>query len=482
MGVSFYTVRIVLEVLGIVDYGIYNVVGGVVSAFGFISNTMASASERFFAFEIGRNNFTRLKQLFSLTLTIYAVMAFIILLLAETVGLWFINTQLIIPPARLIAAHYIYQFAVISFMFTLLTIPYNSVIIAREQMSVYAYVSIVEVTLRLAILYILIPFHADRLKLYAVLTFAVTLIITFIYRTYCKRKFEECTFRFYWERGLFNALLSYSGWNLFGTLTVVSFNQGINFLLNIFFGPVINTASAIAYQVNNGVMSFSSNFYTAVRPQIVKSYAEGNARDTINLVYKSTKFSFFLLLLVSMPILLETNFILKLWLKEIPPFTGLFVKLIIMYSFVNLLQIPISTAVQATGNIRKYQVIVGLIMLLCLPGLYVCLKFGLPPQFAYYSMILVSCIAIIFRLAILRQLIPFSYISYIKQVLFKILIVCSSACITPSIVMFNMAEGWPRFLMVSLLATLSSICSIYFLGLTRDEKKFILNMVKRYLI
>jgi len=473
MGVSLYTVRVVLNTLGVVDYGIYNVVGGIVTSFSFLSATMASASQRFFSFELGRKDYVRLKQVFSMSITIYAIIALVILVLAETVGLWFLNAKLTFPPARLEAANWIYQFSIFSFMFTLITIPYDAAIIAHERMSVYAYVCIIEVLLKLLIVYILLFINVDKLKLYAVLTFSVTLVITFIYRTYCKRKFEECSYKFFWDKALFNTLMSYSGWNLFGTLTAVSFEQGVNFLLNIFFGPVVNASRAISYQVNSAINSFSTNFYTAVRPQIVKSYAEGNYSYLMSLVFKSSKYSFFLLMLFSMPILLETDFILKLWLKQVPYYASIFVKLTMIFSLVNSLQIPITSAVQATGNIKKYQVVIGSIMLLCLPISYVFLKLGYSAQFAYYTMIFVSCVALSFRLYILRSLIEFNYFDYIKIVIFRIVIVSVAAYVLPFLVRFNMTDSLLRVFTVGTVSVLSSLFFVYFIGMTGEEKTFI---------
>jgi O-antigen/teichoic acid export membrane protein len=270
MLVSLYTVRVVLNTLGVVDYGIYNVVGGVVAMFSFLSSTMASASQRFFAFELGRRDYDKLKQAFSLTLLIYIGIAILILVLSETVGLWFLNTQMTVPEERMNAANWVYQFSIFSFIMTILTVPYNSAIIAREHMKVYAYVSIIEVVLKLIIVYLLVFFSFDKLKLYAVLTFFVACLITFIYRTYCKRRFKECIYFFYWDANKFKEILSFAWWNMIGAMANIFKTQGINILLNVFFNPVINAARAIAFQVNSALTNFTNNFYMAVRPQITK--------------------------------------------------------------------------------------------------------------------------------------------------------------------------------------------------------------------
>ncbi|RYF23466.1 MAG: lipopolysaccharide biosynthesis protein, partial [Flavobacteriales bacterium] len=417
MAVSLYTVRVVLNTLGVEDYGIYNVVGGIVTTFSFLSSTMASASQRFFAFELGRKDYVRLKNIFSISTTIYAGIAICIFLLAESVGLWVLNHKLIIPADRMDAANWIYQFSIFSFMLTIMTLQLDAIIMAREHMAFYAYVSIFEVVLKLAIVYGLVLFEMDKLKLYAVLTFFATLFIRLLYYLYCKKRFAETRYTFFWDKPLFKELVGYSGWNLFGTLTSITFNQGVNLLLNVFFGPAVNASRGIAYQINNAVASFSNNFYSAVRPQIIKSYAEDKVEQMVKLVFNTTRYSFYLLMLLSMPLLLATGFFLKLWLNIVPEHAEKFAQLTILFSLINLLQIPISTAVHATGKIKRYQFIIGIIMLLCLPMSYVALKLGSPPEIAFVMMIVVSIVALGFRLVILKELIYFKYTHYIKQVL-----------------------------------------------------------------
>jgi O-antigen/teichoic acid export membrane protein len=298
MAVSFYTVRVVLDTLGVRDYGIYNVVGGVVTMFSFLSATMASASQRFFAFEIGRKNFEQLKKTFGITMTIYFIIGLVILILAETVGLWFLNTRMTIPLERLEAARWVYQFSILSFMVTMFSIPYNAAIVAHERMNAYAYVSIMEVLLKLGAVYMLVAFSFDKLKLYSILIFVVISITSMTYRIYCRKNFEECRVSFYWEKGLFKEIVTYSGWNLFGALASIFNNQGINIMLNLFFGPVVNAAQAIAYQINTAINQFVQNFLMAARPQITKYYANGELEQMLKLVFQSSKISFFLLFIM----------------------------------------------------------------------------------------------------------------------------------------------------------------------------------------
>jgi O-antigen/teichoic acid export membrane protein len=481
MLVSLYTVRIVLNALGVVDYGIYNVVGGVVTMFAFLSNSMASASQRFFAFEIGRKNQVQLQKNFSATLIIYVFISIIIFILAETIGLWFVKNKMNIPIERLNAAYWVYQFSVFSFVVTVLTIPYNAVIIARENMRVYAYVSIVEVILKLVIAYSLILYSADKLKLYAVFMLVVTVINSSIYRIVCKKKYTETEFLFFWDKKLLKTLLSYSGWNLFGSIAGVFGNQGVNILLNIFFGPSVNAARAIAYQVNGAANQFVMSFMTASRPQIIKYYALKDMENMYNLVFRSAKFSFFLLLLLSMPILLETNFILKLWLKTTPEYVVLFTRLIILTALVDSLSYPLMTSAQATGKIRQYQTLVGGILLLNLPVSYLFLKLGYPPQITMVIALNISIISLIARLFMLKGMIELSIKSFIRNVLVKIIIVAAMAYIIPIIIHIQFIESFSKLIIISITGGLTCLGSIYLFGLSGNEKNRIGQVVRKYI-
>ena len=482
MLVSLYTVRVVLNTLGVVDFGIFNVVGGIVVMFSFLSNTMASASQRFFAFDLGRNDILQLKRTFSLTISIYVIISAVVLLLAETIGLWFLNTHMVIPPERMEAANWIYQFSILSFLVTIMVIPYNAAIIAHENMKVYAYVSIIEVVMKLAIVYLLVLFLVDKLKLYAILMFTTTCIVNSIYYTFCKRKYEECRFQFYWDKGLFNTLISYSGWNLFGGVAAVLNTQGINILLNMFFGPVVNAARAIAYQVGNAVNQFAFNFFTAVNPQIIKYYGAGEKQQMMNLVFLSSKFSFFLLFILSMPVLLETNFILTRWLKNLPEYVILFTRLVIIIALIDSLSNSLVTSAQATGKIKLYQAVVGGMLLLNLPVSYFLLKLGFPPQATMYVSIVIAVICLFLRLWILRRLVDLSISNYFKKVLMSVISVSVAAYIIPLFIIFQLDENITRFMIVGVSAVLTSSMAIYCLGLSGSERKYFIKEIKYRLI
>lgn len=481
MGVSLYTVRVVLSTLGGIDYGLYNVVGGIATMFGFLSNTMAVASQRFFAFELGRKNYEQLKKTFSMTMTIYAMIAVVILILAETVGLWFLNTKMTIPPERMETANWIYQFSILSFMMTMFTIPYNAAIIAHERMNVYAYVSIIEVSLKLLIVYTLVVFSFDKLKLYAVLIFTVTAIVTFIYRTYCRKKFEECRFSFYWNKALFMEIVNYSGWNLFAAVANVFNNQGIAIVLNMFFGPVVNTAQAIANQVNGAIKQFVQNFMIAANPQIIKFYAAGEKEQMLKLVFQSSKFSFLLLFMLTMPVLLETNLIFSIWLKYIPEYVILFTRLIVIAALIDSLSYPLMTIAQATGKIKKYTSIIGSIMLLNLPISYLCLKLGYPSQTVFILAIMSSSICLFSRLILLKRMIDFPIISYTYKVILPLLLVTIVAYVIPFLLTNELTDGIIRFFIVGFIGLIAAIISTYFFGLSQSEKIHIVNILKNKL-
>lgn len=478
MLVSLFTVRIVLNTLGVEDYGIYNVVGGVVTMFSFLSGTLASASQRFFAFELGRKNYDQLKKTFSMTMTIYIIIGLVILLLAETVGLWFLNTKMTIPIDRMTAANWVYQFSVLSFMMTMFTVPYYASIIAHERMKVYAYVSIIEVSLKLLIVYLLVLFSYDKLKLYAILIFAVTSIVTLIYRTYCKRKFEECRYSFCWDKKLFGELISYSGWNLLGASASIFKNQGINILLNIFFNPVINAARGIAFQINGAINQFLVNFFTAVNPQIIKYYAAGDRKQMTNLVFQSSKLAYFLLFILTMPVLLETNFILTIWLKIVPEYVVLFTRLVVLNTLIDAISSPLVTSALATGKIKQYQIVVGGTMLLNLPVSYAFLEFGFPPQTTMYVAIGIAIVNLFLRLLMLRKMIALSVLNFINKVLIRLALVSIVAYLIPYYLLFQLDDSFMRFILIGFIGLISSLASIYLFGITKAERQLLIQLIQ----
>ena len=470
MGVSLYTVRVVFNILGVVDYGIYNVVGGIVTMFSFLSGSMATASLRFFAFELGRKNYDQLKKTFSMTMTIYVLIGIVILILAETVGLWFLNNKMTIPVERMEAANWIYQFAILSFMFTMFGIPYNAAIIAHERMNVYAYVSIIEIILKLAIVYVLVIFPLDKLKLYAVLTFLVTVVTTSIYQIYSRIEFHECKFQFYWNKSLFKEIITYSGWNLFGMIAGMFNDQGISILLNIFFGSVINASRSITYQINNSISQFARNFMVASQPQIIRYYAENNYSEMHELIFRSSKISYLLLLIVSLPIFVEIEYIIRIWLSEIPQYVILFTRLAILNMLIESLSYPLITAAQATGKIKLYQATIGTIIMFNLPICYIFLKLKYQPEVVFVLTIIISILCLLLRLLFLNKMINMSIFDFLKHVLKQVVIITFLSIIVPIFIYKSFNMCFLRLLLNCIFSTIFALNAIYHVGFSNNEK------------
>lgn len=478
MLVSLYTVRVVLNTLGAQDYGIYNVVAGVVTMFGFLSGAMATASQRFFSFEMGRNE-EGLSHIFSVTLTIYAFLSVIIVVLAETFGLWFVCTKLVIPPERMTAAKWIYQCAVLSFLFTIMTTPYMSAIIAHENMNVYAYVSIVEAILKLAVVFLLKIVVADKLILYGILLLCVSVINTWLYRFYCKKHYRECRVKFVWDKEKFSEMFSYVCWNLFGSAVGVFKNQMVNILLNQFFGAVVNAARAIAQQVSAAVTSFSQNFSTAIRPQIIKTYAAEQKDECISLTFRGCRMTFFLMYVFTLPLVLEMPFVLKVWLKNPPESAAIFASLVLIDALVDSVSYPIMTLAQATGKIKLYQGVVGGILLLNLPVSYVLLKCGLPAYSVLVAGICITFIAFIVRLFIVKVLTDFSIRRFFINVCLPIALVALLSAVVPVFARFLIKGEVLNFICVVFLSISFTAVFVLFVGMSRTERVSIMSMIKR---
>lgn len=482
MLVTLYTSRVILNTLGVVDFGIFNVVGGVVVMFGFLNTSMSSATQRFLSYEIGRGDFVQLRKTFNATQIIHIGIAILIFIFAETVGLWFVKTYLIIPLDRMEAAIWVYHFSVLSFMVTVIQVPYNATIIAHERMNVYAYVSILEVILKLLIVFMLTWITYDKLKLYGILHFAVVFVIAAIYRIYTRRNFEESKFQVVKDKKLYKTLISFSGWSIYGSgLALMASNQGVNILLNFFFGPVVNAARSIAFQINSAIYTFVSNFQVAVKPQIIKSYANNEHNYMYALVFNSSKYSFFLLFLLSLPVIMEIEIVLKIWLDIVPDYAVLFSKLVLINALIDCLSSPIVTAVQATGKIKKYQLIVGTILILVLPISYFFLKISNNPAIPFYLNICVSFILLFTRLKLWSGLVDFSVWSYVSKLFVTITPIAFFPTLASMLFISNFESSVFRLIVNSALCIVTTVISIYFFGLNKKEKKFLKDKIASYL-
>lgn len=481
MLVTLYTSRVILSELGIKDYGIYNVVGGVVTMFAFLNNCMASSTQRFMTFELGCGNVQRLKNVFAASLNIHITIALVIVLLAETIGLWFVNAKLVIPAGRMMAANWVYQFAILSFCVNIIQVPYNAVLIAHEKMSVYAYISIVEVLLKLGIVYLLVVSPFDKLIAYGILLFIVQFAIRCIYQFYCKRHYEECRFRLFWDKELYWNMSSFAGWNLFGSVAWLLRDQGVNIILNMFFGPVLNAARGVATQVSGAVMNFISNFQVALNPQLTKNYANGNKDGMERLSYLGIKFSYIILFVLAFPLSLNIDYILHLWLVEVPDYSALFIILILIDALVGtLFGTPLMTALSATGVIRNYQVVVSLVIICIVPVGYVMLKLGYDASSVFYVTIFFSLVSGFVRFLFCRKQIGYSLRRMGRIVLIPIAGMTMVSLPLPVYMRIAvLKESNPvNFVLLCLLAVFISGVSAWFIGMQTNERKTILSMVK----
>lgn len=482
MGIGLYASRVVLEVLGVEDFGVFNVVGGVVSMLTFLNNSLASSSQRFLTFELGKNNIKELARVFNVSVSIHLVIAGVVVLLAETIGLWFVYNKLSIPPERFDAALWVYHFCVLAAFFGIMQAPYTAVILAREEMSLFAYVSILETLLRLLIVYLLKIILFDKLALYGVLTFSVTCFIFLLYRQICRKRFAEARIkRFIWDKELYKRILSFSGWVLNGNLAVVGYTQGINILLNVFFGPTINAARGIAFQLQNAVNNFSYNFQKAMNPQIIKSYAAGDMAGMHKLVFASSKITFFLTLIPCVPILLETNFFLEKWLGKFPEHTISFVRISVLITIISTLGYSMIVSIHSTGMIKKFQLWEANILLMIVPISYFFLKYGGAPEDAYWVTLIIMVIAQCARVIIVSKAIGFKLYTYFIGVVLRILIGLPLCVCLPYLVFVNMSEGWYRLIILVVVVCIAVVFSFYFLVSNSNEKRILKNIFYRVL-
>lgn len=478
MGVGLYTSRLVLEALGVVDYGIYGLVGGIVSMFAFLNSAMASATQRYLSFDIGKQDWDRLQKTFNATLNIHILIAIITFILAETVGLWFVNYKLDIPAERMTAANWVYQFSIFAFVTNVVQVPYNALLFAREHMKVYAYVSILETILKLIIVLILVQAATDKLILYGILTFAVSFVIRMVYKMYCKKHFKESIYQFHWNKAYYKELMSYSGWNLFGNIAAVARGQGSNILLNMFFGPVANASYAITTTVQGIIGSFVSNFQVAVNPQIVKSYAKGDIQASLNLMYKSAKFSFFGMLILVVPFLVNIDYIMHLWLKEVPTYAIDFIRLALIASLIEGLANPLMSGAQATGKIKWYQIIIGTFIFLVFPAAYIVFKIYNNPIDLYWVFIGNSVLALLFRLVFLQRMMKLSLLDFGLKVVVKIFLVTGVLMLILKYIYFEKATDFINLIVQTTLIAGGSFLLILTLGTTKGERQLGLNFLK----
>ncbi len=479
MVISLFTSRVVLNTLGVENFGIYNVVGGMVAMFAVISGALSSSISRYITVELGKgNDLRRLSIIFSTSVNIQIVIAILIAVLGEIIGLGYIFNKMTIPFERINAAIWVLQCSLLIFCVNLVSVPYNACIIAHEKMSAFAYVSLLEITLKLLVVYLLWISPIDKLIAYALLLVVVAVLIRLVYGFYCKRHFKEATYHFVIDKALTKEMTSFAGWN-FLTNTCYIFNtQGVNLLINSFFGLTLNATRGIATQVDSAIMQFVNNFTTALNPQITKSYAAGEYENMNNLICRGAKFSFYLVLLFTLPVYLETEYILRLWLKIVPDNTVVFLRLTMIGSMVSMLGNTGYVACMATGNIKRYVLILTTIEWLVFPLTWLAFSFGLPAEAAYIAFILVYLGVDIIRLFLMKQMLNFTPWIFVKNVVFPISIVTLFSFIVPTCLYLQMKAGIVRLITVIMASSLSSVFCIEMFGLTSNERYFINSKVK----
>lgn len=476
MFVSLYTARVILNALGIEDYGLYNVIAGFIGMFSFINSALGTATSRFLTFELGSGNFEKLRNVFSTSFNTHLLLALIVILACETIGLWFVNNMLTIPEERLFASNVIYQYVIITIVLNFTQIPLNSMIISHERMNVYAYIGIFEAFAKLGIAYLVVVLPFDKLITLGTLYLLMAIVIYLFYHIYCKRHFPEYNFSLKYNKSIFQEMIRFSSWNFIGSLAWVLKNQGIVVLMNIFFSPVVNAAQAIAQQLANGLNAFVINFQTAMNPQIIKSYAIDDKKNVRQLIVFGSKYSFFLLLLITLPILIQTETILVWWLKTVPDYTAVFCKLILVIALIDSLSGPLGTAVSASGRIAKYQTWVGGLQLAILPVVYVFLKLGYSPEYAFYVSIAFLLATLIMRVYIVAPMVELPYRVYFEKVLLKVILVTTlSVFIVFLIIAHSSSLNFFILCFVTSAVLLINICLI---GISRAERSF----VKKYIL
>ena len=480
MGVSLYASRVILQILGASDYGLYNVVGGIVAMLSFLNGAASAATSRYLTFNLGRNDKKGYQQTFSAAFFIHLGIAFVIFIFAETIGLWFLQNKLVIEESRMDAALWVFHLSVLTCFITFTQVPYNASLIAHEKMDIYAYVGIAEAVMKLLILYLLELSYYDKLKTYAFLVLAVSVSIAIFYRIYCSRKYAECKITLVKNKTLYKDLLKYTGWDTFGNLTGIAQTQGINIVLNLFLSTTVNAARGIAYQVDAAITNFITNFLTAVNPQITKSYAVGEYNRMVSLVFNSSKFSFLLFSCLAVPIMFCSDYILHIWLVNPPLYTVPFLQLVLANHFVSVMTQPLIIANHATKNVKNLNLISGTISVMKLPVAYILLFLGFNPIWVFVAIIPISFICLNVNIYLFKQRVELSvkdfYLnviySNIKMVIIPLLVCCGIAlCIESS---------FARLVCITIVYNLLLLTILYKYGIDNKLKDKVRVIISKY--
>lgn len=475
MLISLYTSRVTLHALGVTDFGLNNVVGGVVVIFSVISGSLSAAISRFLTYELGAGDKEKLKHVFSSAVTIQFFLAVIIVILAEPIGIWFMHNKMVIPPDRMYACDWVFQFSIFSFCLGLISVPYNASIISHEKMSAFAYITILDAVMKLGIAFLIQVTPFDKLIFFSFLITLSQFIDRLIYGWYCKKHFEECTYHFVFDKDLLKKMFGFAGWNFIGASSAVLRDQGGNIIINLFAGPAVNAARGIAMQINNAVTGFVNNFMTALNPQITKSYAAGEYDYMFKLIYKGARLSYYMLLMLSLPIIINISYILHIWLGTYPDHAPLFAVLVLIFAMSESISNPLVTAMLATGNIRNYQIIVGGLQMMNLPISYICLRLGAIPETVLIVAITISQCCLAARLYMLRGMIHLKARDYLKNVYLNVIIVTLLSAIVPVILKIFFERQNIAYFIINVLVSLISVALVeFYIGCNKHERSFVL--------
>lgn len=480
--INLYLSRVVLEVLGLDNYGIYNVVGGFVMMLMGLSGALATATQRFISIELGKGENGNVQKIFSTALTVHLILAGIIFIIGETIGLWFLNTHINLPEGRILAANIVFQFSLLVFIVKVINVPYEGAIIAHEKMSTFAFVGIFEVVFKLIIVYLILIIPYDRLISYSVLLALVAIVTQVIYWKYCNKRIKQCSTKYRWEAEQGKNILSFVGWNLIGSLSAIAKNQGVNVVLNMFFGVLVNAANGIAMQVFFAVTSFVNNILFAMNPQIIKSYAAGDRENMYKLVFMGSRVATILFICLAIPIIIETPYILGIWLVEVPQYAAIFIQLILITAVIDTITVPLVTVMHATGKVRDFQIIVEGTQMMALPAVYLLFKFyDVPPYMALVVCLAFAVICMFLRIFVLRNIAQLQVGAFIKSCILRIIVVAVVALVLPlCIYMASPINVW-TFILVVIVSVLSTLASGYYIGLNKNERMVVVAKIKERL-
>lgn len=478
MGISFYTSRLVLEALGIEDFGVYNIVGGIVLLFSFLNNAMANATQRFISFELGSEHGIGLKKIFCMSVNCHILIAIILFLLSETIGLWFVNSYLNIPEDRMVAANIVYQFSIFSFVANIVRVPYYAVIISHERMVFFAYISILEAILKLGIVYIILYSSFDRLIQYGALNFIIYISTLILYIIYTRKQFKECRFSKYWNKNIFRSLMSFSGWSMVNGSSSIVAQQGGNILLNIFFNVGINAGYGVAIQVSNAIYQFVSNFQVSFQPQIVKLYAHNDIEEESILLTRASKFSFFLVFIIFLPIAMSMDECLSIWLKDVPPYASQLTLWMIIFFLIDAIQGPLWMAIYGTGKIKSYTIWTSILTFLNLPISFILLVQGFSPICVVIIRVVLNVCCSIYRCILINRLIGYPIKSYLEMVLFQVTPVIAICLPLAYLIRKSFTSSLLNLFIVSGIILILSPIVVYFVGLCKEERKKLYKLFK----